>query len=97
MIVYLVRRGCDREIVGLFAVQRADDLTLAIDEWCDPSGCECLKLGPGGLYRPEANAPSAPRHAQTGSENLPGWFGGSIISESWAEFLEVASWSGVVS
>lgn len=51
MQAYLVRQGRDRQVVGIFVAKDVDQLAVLIDECCDPSGCEYLPAGPGGIFQ----------------------------------------------
>src|SRR5689334_21767505 len=98
MGTYLVRLAFNKELVGLFVSPSAEHLGEFVDECCDPSLCEFVKLPPGGVFRSEAGAPRVPTRERYPVEDhqIPDWFAGATISELWLyAFFDNACWHPV--
>lgn len=97
MQAYLVRQGSDRQVVGIFVAKDVDQLAVLIDECCDPSGCEYLPAGAGGIYQSGRTAAQFPiryigedPHPDDGSP-----FVGADYTDSWHTAMD-QPWRSVV-
>ena len=50
---YAIRLAEDRQVVGIFVAENLDRLADLVDQCCDPSATEYLRLGYGGVYVPD--------------------------------------------
>jgi hypothetical protein len=87
---YVVRVQETKEIVGFFVVERFADLADVVDELCDPSGCEAVKLKSHGGIFIDGGAPGIPVPESPADGDHPDGWGAE--QEEWHEKLFHHPW-----
>ena len=90
MPVYLVRLSKSRDIVGFFAAENLDELTIAVDEYIDVPAREYVELPVGGIMwsSPAGPVPFNVRDLEDEETEFPELpWASAELSESWWDVI----------